>query len=712
MATSTNMISGLSSGFDWRSMIDQIIAVERQRVNLVTNKQTLYQKKLTEWQSFNTKLLALKTAAANLKDADAFAMFKASLSCSGSTLTASDMLAVTTSATASAGSCSLKITNLAAAQKVSSVSFSSATDALGDENAGDIVINGTVITIDPADTLANVVQKINNATSDTGTAGVTAGIVNYGAGDYRLILTSMDAGASGISLSNGGSSDILYRLGFCDTSRTAKNHISGGDRSDRFTDTDISIQSLLGLTDAQASGAGEIVINGQNIGEINLATDTLGDLQTKFATAGVTVSITTESEGNETYYRLMVAGSANTYTDKNNILETLGFIRGGLSDVAGVTGDVANTTAGAAITAETLIKDIDGYTGYQNTDNIHLTGTDTDGNTVSDDTLILSETTTIEDLLSKIESVFGAVTASITGAGKLQIVDNTKAPGNSLLSVTLGLKDDGGADDNTLRFDADGDLGSAGTVRKRELTPGADALLTVDGVPVTRSGNTIGDLIPGVTLDLLKADGDTTVSINIARDLDAIMAKINAFVASYNSVSSYIRTQSSYDQTTQQTGGLLFGDGTLASVKNELTSILVQTVPETSSDFSTLGLVGVSVDRDGQLATDSTKLRGYLTTNFTDLQKLFAGAAELYDTALYNITDSFDGYVSFKQQSLQGSIKGFTTQIEEMNARLERKREVMINQFIQMELALQKIQSQSNWLTSQAEAAINGWIQK
>ena len=44
-----------------------------------------------------------------------------------------------------------------------------------------------------------------------------------------------------------------------------------------------------------------------------------------------------------------------------------------------------------------------------------------------------------------------------------------------------------------------------------------------------------------------------------------------------------------------------------------------------------------------------------------------------------------------------------------MEARLERKREQLLNRYMQMELALQKIQSQSNWLSGQLTAAANGW---
>ncbi|MBU4010061.1 MAG: hypothetical protein KJ882_04780, partial [Proteobacteria bacterium] len=58
MSSSTYQISGLSSGFDWRTMVDQLIAVEHRRVDLVSAKKTNYENKLSEWQSFNTKLLA------------------------------------------------------------------------------------------------------------------------------------------------------------------------------------------------------------------------------------------------------------------------------------------------------------------------------------------------------------------------------------------------------------------------------------------------------------------------------------------------------------------------------------------------------------------------------------------------------------------------------------------------------------------------------
>ncbi|GAJ09200.1 unnamed protein product, partial [marine sediment metagenome] len=131
MALSTNLISGLSSGFDWRSMIDQLIAIEHRRVDIVENRKSEYESKLSEWQSFNTKLLALKTASEGLKDAKDFYLYTAGMSTDSSTVDGDDRLSVSTSDTAVPGTYEIVVTDLATAQKLSSNPFTSQTAELG-----------------------------------------------------------------------------------------------------------------------------------------------------------------------------------------------------------------------------------------------------------------------------------------------------------------------------------------------------------------------------------------------------------------------------------------------------------------------------------------------------------------------------------------------------------------------------------------------------
>ena len=132
-----------------------------------------------------------------------------------------------------------------------------------------------------------------------------------------------------------------------------------------------------------------------------------------------------------------------------DVFETLHALKDALSSDA-----VANTAGGTPVTSATLLKDIDGYTGYSSTDYVHLAGTDTDGNAVLDNSLTITATTTVGDLLGKIEAIFGNVTASIASDGKLNVVDNTS--GKSLLAVKIGIRNADNSSDATLQFN-DGD---------------------------------------------------------------------------------------------------------------------------------------------------------------------------------------------------------------------------------------------------------------
>ena len=104
MALSTNLISGLSSGFDWRSMIDQLMKVEHRPVDLVESQKKTYQDKLTFFQDINTRLLSFKTTAQTLSSNDAFNVFSTALSTTSSNYSASEFLTVTANSDAMPGS--------------------------------------------------------------------------------------------------------------------------------------------------------------------------------------------------------------------------------------------------------------------------------------------------------------------------------------------------------------------------------------------------------------------------------------------------------------------------------------------------------------------------------------------------------------------------------------------------------------------------------
>lgn len=631
MALSTNLISGLASGIDWRTMVDQLIAIDHKNVDLMTSKKTDVEAKLKEWQGFNTKLLSLKAAVEAINQPREFNVYKTSLSTDSSTVDGEDILSVTASEYASTGSYSLKVTNLAKAQKLSSNPFTSQTAALGANYAGDIVVNGKVATIGATDTLLDVAEAINSINTGSDPSGVTASVVKFGTNDYRLILTSDTTGAEGITLKNGSTTDLVQRFGWKDGLAATVNHaITGGAQGDRFSSATVSIQSLLGLTTGES---GNVTIGDKSVA-IDLSTMSLTDIKNAInaaAPTGVSASVVSETVDGKTMYRLQIDGT-QTFTDTKNILDTLGVLDHTSTDVSGkVSGNVL-TANGAKISAATVLKNIDGYNTFTTGDTVTLSGTDSSGGAVNADFTITSSTT-VQDLLDEIETRYGNVLAYVTSDGKIR-VDDLSGGSNLVVNLTDHIQASG----SSLEFAAGDANFSAAAARKREIVAGEDAKVEVDGVEITSSDNTIDDVITGVTLSLVKEDASTTVSLSVGRDIDGIKEKLKDFVTKYNEVVSYINTQSSYDVDTQKKGGVLFGDGTLHSVRTDLVSTLTASIWGVNSQYSIPGLVGIKMDNSSLLSIDDTVLTGALKTNFNDVVSLFTGRGTTSSSNLQYVT--------------------------------------------------------------------------
>lgn len=784
----TSVISGLSSGLDWRKIVDQMRQLEHKRIDRVETRKKGYGEKLNAWQGINSKLLALKKAATTLNQTSHFNLYWTSLS-SSATTKAEDVLSVAASTEASPGTYQIVVKQLASAQKLSSTGYARQTATLG--LSGDIIIGGRTVKIAATDSLLSIRDKINAVNAGKDASRVTASIVHYGTNGYRLILTNEKEGATGIGLLNGGASDLIGLLGFVDASeKTAKNAISGGNRSDAFSAADKAVGGgdLLNLTSAQ-SGNVTITVNGTARSvAIDLAADSLHKIRDAINTAFTGVftsdpaSVVSETVDGTTKHRLIIEGNSLSYIDSNNVMETLGVLRrAGVSDERGMTGDVANTSGGVAITSSTLIKDIDGYNDYLPGDVIMLNGTSTTGAAVHDE-FTITDASTVGDLLTAIESAYGEVKASVTADGKLRILDNEI--GDDQLSILIV------PDKTALRYDTDGNLGEISTIRARQIQAGLNAILSVDGVMVTSTDNTVDEVIPGVTLNLKKAAEDATLTLTVGRDLDGAKNKIKEFVSAFNDVLNAINAHMVYNPDTQKTGGALFGDSTLKAIKSNLMNLILGKVDGVSDPFSTLGLAGIRLGANGNLTINENKLQELLKTNFGDLRRLFAadwsstnsdlnyvyhtadtragmyhivitgvnpvsgylsapgdatgkgeyltgisgnakgllvrysgtrtgeagtlrltfGVAELLDRQLQHITDPLNGYVSNKKEAIQGIIENLEEDIETMETRLDRKMAELERQFIAMETALSRLQSQTSWLNGQIRSVYNGWL--
>ena len=254
-----------------------------------------------------------------------------------------------------------------------------------------------------------------------------------------------------------------------------------------------------------------------------------------------------------------------------------------------------------------------------------------------------------------------------------------------------------------------------------EVVAASDASFTINGVGFTRSSNSVTDAIPGVTLNLLKAadalsgTGGRTV-ISVGPDDQAVIDAVKSFVTEYNGLIDTVSKYTTWNPTTRQSGPL-FGDPLVNSLLSELRTAVFQRVIGASSSYSSLSSVGISTgsqsafSRDGKLTLDETKLKTALQTDREAVAVLFGAKTVEENQGIFKrVSDILDkygssgGFISLRQAQIASEDKYLSQRIEDMQARLDRRMAALRNRFTQMEVALQKLNSQSAWLSQQLQS--------
>ncbi|KGT96005.1 flagellar capping protein [Erwinia typographi] len=203
---------GIGSGLDLASILDSLQTSEKAALTPISTQQSSYTAKLSAYGTLKSALTTFQTANTTLNNADLFSATK--------TTSSSTAFSATTAAGAVAGKYSISVTQLAAAQTLTSAVQTSNTTALATaastitiQNAkGDAAVNVSI----PAasSSLTGIRDAINKAD-----AGVTASIIKTGDGSYRLSLTSAETGTdNAVTLSVSGDSTLQSMLNYDGTS--------------------------------------------------------------------------------------------------------------------------------------------------------------------------------------------------------------------------------------------------------------------------------------------------------------------------------------------------------------------------------------------------------------------------------------------------------------------------------------------------------------
>lgn len=214
---------------------------------------------------------------------------------------------------------------------------------------------------------------------------------------------------------------------------------------------------------------------------------------------------------------------------------------------------------------------------------------------------INAQTSTTNVQASIVQVANGSYSMILTGTKDAADITTASVSGDNILNA-LGTTDGAGAFSNVLQA-------------------AQPAEFVLDGISLTRDSNTITDVIAGITFNLLQpTPSGTKLNISIGTNTNQIASALATFVDNYNVLrDAVVAQQATNSDGTAASGAVLFGDGTMREMMNQLQAALNSTV-----DGLTMADLGLSFNEQNELMLDTGKLGTALSTNLSGVTKLLS----------------------------------------------------------------------------------------
>jgi flagellar hook-associated protein 2 len=312
-------------------------------------------------------------------------------------------------------------------------------------------------------------------------------------------------------------------------------------------------------------------------------------------------------------------------------------------------------------------------------------------------TVDLTTAKTLEEISAAInadENNPGVHASIINGDGGTQKLVLTSEDTGSAHAMTLVYA--GAIDSATLGLQTVNDIGGDTSL--------LDAEFVVDGLTVTRSSNTVDDVISGVTFSLAGAAPGETQTIKIARDTSSMGSLVQSFADAYN------RLQSSIDSLR---AGDLGADSALLTIENQLSNVLRTSA--TTGAYSVLSDVGLSLQKDGTMRLDSSVLSSALAKDSTSVSELFASEGDGFANRMSSLAGSWledNGLIESHTDGLNARINDLADSQASLESRLTTIEQRYWDQFTALDVLMGQLQSTSSYLTQQLAALPDLYLNK
>lgn len=317
------------------------------------------------------------------------------------------------------------------------------------------------------------------------------------------------------------------------------------------------------------------------------------------------------------------------------------------------------------------------------------------------DVTLASPSNTLADLASAINNTKSGVSATVVSdkSGSRLVLKGATGQDNAF-TLTAGAS----ADTDLQRFTFDGTTGGM-----TKTLSAQDAKISVDKIDMQFASNTVTTAIPYLSLELNKAAPGTTVTIATDQPTSSMSDLVSQIVDAFNTLKSALNTSMrTSDGTAGSSSGLLSNDAGARTMSNSL-SQLVTTVLNPDGKYQTLSSIGVSTNRDGTLALDTTKLQAALADDPAGVTQMLNPTTRDdthvgIDGALSKIVKTLEadqGPLASSTNTYTNLVKNLNKQLDDTNNQKSSYSDRLTNQFTAMQTMLLQLKSTQSYLDQQ-----------
>lgn len=193
------------------------------------------------------------------------------------------------------------------------------------------------------------------------------------------------------------------------------------------------------------------------------------------------------------------------------------------------------------------------------------------------------------------------------------------------------------------------------------------------------------------------------ITVAVGTDPNALVKKVQSIVTAYNSVIGKVHSAAGYGTTAASISSLA-GDATLRNLTDRMSNAVLTQV-NTGTAYDRLSTIGISLQRDGTLQLDQTKLSTAISKDSLSVTKLLAGDSngqgvmDVMNDVAHSFTQYQTGILQNKTSALDNSANDWKLRAQQEQDRLQQYQNTLLKQFQAMNDTVTSNTSTMNYLT-------------